>query len=115
MHADRFTTKSQEALSAAQRLAGARRNPQVTPLHLLVSLLEQEGGIVVPILRRANADVDGVRRRTNEALDGLATVRGEATSAPTIDGALTQLLNRADDEARGFGDEYVSTEHLLLA
>jgi ATP-dependent Clp protease ATP-binding subunit ClpB len=49
MQADRFTLKSQEALSAAQRLAGARRNPEVAPAHLLVVLLEQEGGIVVPV------------------------------------------------------------------
>src|SRR5829696_6607660 len=84
MQADRFTIKSQEALSAAQKLAAAKRNTQVDPLHLLVSLLEQEGGIVVPVLRRANADPEAVRRR-------------------------------ADEQPRGFGDEYVSTEHLLLA
>src|SRR5918999_1816381 len=73
MQADRFTVKSQEALAAAQRLAGARRNPEVAPPHLLLALLEQDGGIVVPVLRRA------------------------------------------EDEARGMGDEYVSSEHLLLA
>ena len=67
MQADRFTIKSQEALAAAQKLAAAKRNTQVDPLHLLVSLLEQEGGIVVPVLRRANADPEAVRRRANEA------------------------------------------------
>jgi ATP-dependent Clp protease ATP-binding subunit ClpB len=115
MHADRFTIKSQEALAAAQKLAAAKRNTQVDPLHLLVSLLEQEGGIVVPVLRRANADPEAVRRRTNEALDALPTVTGEATQAPNLDQRTIETLNRADDEARGFGDEYVSTEHLLLA
>ncbi|HEX8067786.1 MAG TPA: ATP-dependent chaperone ClpB [Thermoleophilaceae bacterium] len=115
MHTDRFTVKSQEALAAAQRLAGARRNPQVAPQHLLVALLEQEGGIVVPVLQRAGADVTGVRRRANEALDALPTVTGDATQAPSLDDATTKLLARADEEARGFGDEYVSTEHLLLA
>jgi ATP-dependent Clp protease ATP-binding subunit ClpB len=115
MHADRFTVKSQEALAAAQKLAAAKRNPQVDPLHLLVSLLEQEGGIVVPVLRRANADPEAVRRRANEALDALPTVTGEATQAPSLDQRTIDTLNRADDEARGFGDEYVSTEHLLLA
>ena len=114
MQADRFTVKSQEALAAAQRLAGARANPQVTPHHLLVALLEQEGGIVVPVLDHAGVDVQGVRRRTNAVLDGLATVRGEATQAPALDAATIQALNRADDEARSFGDEYVSTEHVLL-
>src|SRR5918998_2733193 len=115
MHVDRFTVKSQEALAAAQRLAGARRNPEVAPHHLLTALLEQEGGIVVPVLRRANADPESVRRRANEALDALPTVSGEATSAPAIGAALSQALEKADEEARGMGDEYVSAEHLLLA
>ncbi len=114
MQADRFTIKSQEALAAAQRLAGARHNPSVTPHHLLAALLEQEGGIVVPVLQRAGADVEGIRRRANEALDRLPTVSG-ATEAPALDTDTGKLLERADEEARGFGDEYVSTEHLLLA
>jgi ATP-dependent Clp protease ATP-binding subunit ClpB len=115
MQTDRFTVKSQEALAAAQRLAGARRNPEVAPAHLLLTLLEQEGGIVVPVLRRAGADPERVRRRANEALDALPTVTGDATSAPSLGSALIELLRRADEEARGMGDEYVSTEHLLLA
>ncbi|MEA2388932.1 MAG: ATP-dependent Clp protease ATP-binding subunit ClpB [Thermoleophilaceae bacterium] len=115
MHPDRFTVKAQEALRAAQKLAGARRNPQVSPLHVLVSLLEQEGGIVVPVLQSAGADPEGVRRRANEALDKLPTVTGDATAAPSLDDGTGKLLETADEEARGFGDEYVSTEHLLLA
>src|SRR5512132_1872306 len=114
MQADRFTVKSQEALAAAQRLAGARHNPEVTPQHLLVALLEQEGGIVVPVLRRAGADPERARRLVNEALDRLPTVSGEA-SAPALGQDLIRLLQSADEEARGLGDEYVSTEHLLLA
>src|SRR2546425_127688 len=115
MQADRFTIRSQEALAAAQRLAGARRNPSVTPHHLLVALLEQEGGIVVPVLQRAGADLEGVRRRANEVLDALPQVSGDAVEAPAMDTGTAKLLERADEEARGFGDEYVSTEHLLLA
>jgi len=114
MHADRFTVKSQEAFAAAQRLAGARRNPEVAPQHLLVALLEQDGGIVVPVLRRAGADPERVRRLVNEALDGLPTVSGDA-SAPALGQDLIRLLQHADEEARGMGDEYVSTEHLLVA
>jgi ATP-dependent Clp protease ATP-binding subunit ClpB len=115
MQADRFTVKSQEALAAAQRLAGARGNPEVTPQHLLVSLLEQEGSIVVPVLRRAGADPERVRRRANEALDAQPKVTGAAGAAPTLGQDLIRLLQASDDEARGLGDEYVSTEHLLLA
>ncbi len=115
MQADRFTVKSQEALSAAQRIASARRNPEVAPGHLLIALLEQDGGIVVPVLRRVGADPQAVRTRANEALDALPTVTGEAPAAPSLAAATIELLRRADEEARSFGDEYVSTEHLLLA
>jgi ATP-dependent Clp protease ATP-binding subunit ClpB len=114
MQADRFTVKSQEALAAAQRLAGARHNPEVTPQHLLVALLEQEGGIVVPVLRRAGADPERVRRLVNEALDALPKLSGDV-STPALGQDLVRLLQAADDEARSLGDEYVSTEHLLLA
>jgi ATP-dependent Clp protease ATP-binding subunit ClpB len=115
MQADRFTIKSQEALAAAQRIAGARGNPQLEPPHLLVALIEQEGGIVVPVLRAVRADAERVRRRANEAVDALPAARGDTTQAPSPSQQTIEVLNRADDEARGFGDEYVSTEHLLLA
>ncbi len=115
MQADRFTVKSQEALAAAQRLAGARRNPEVAPYHVLAALLEQDGGIVVPVLRRVGADPATVRRQANAALDALPTVGGDAPAAPALSRETIELLSRADEEARGFGDEYVSTEHLLLA
>jgi ATP-dependent Clp protease ATP-binding subunit ClpB len=115
MQLDRFTIKSQEALAAAQRVAGARGNPQLEPPHLLAALLEQPEGIVVPVLRAASADPERVRRSANEALDTLPTARGEATQAPAPSQQTIQVLNKADEEARGFGDEYVSTEHVLLA
>src|ERR687898_759946 len=114
MQADRFTVKSQEALAAAQRLAATRHNPEVAPQHLLLALLEQDGGIVVPVLRRAGGDPERVRRLANEALDAAPTVSGDA-SAPALGQDLISLLQAADDEARSMGDEYVSTEHLLLA
>ena len=83
MQADRFTIKSQEALAAAQRIAGARGNPQLEPQHLLVALLEQEGGIVVPVLRSAGADPERVRRTANEALDAVPAARGDVTQVPS--------------------------------
>jgi ATP-dependent Clp protease ATP-binding subunit ClpB len=115
MQADRFTIKSQEALAAAQQLAGARRNPQVAPVHLLLALLEQEGGIVVPVLKRVGANVEAVRAKANEQLDSFPVVTGDASAAPQMGEAMADLLGRADDEARGLRDEYVSTEHLLIA
>ena len=115
MQADRFTVKSQEALSAAQRIASARRNSEVSPAHLLIALLEQDGGIVAPVLRRTGADPQAVRTRANQALDELPTVSGDPPAAPSLSAAAIELLRRADEEARSLGDEYVSTEHLLLA
>src|SRR3954470_3693839 len=115
MHSDRLTNKSQQAFAAALSIARARRNPQVTPYHLLVALLEQEGGIVVPVLQRADADPEGIRRRANEALDKLPKVTGSTEGGPGFSGDVSALLQRAEDEARGLSDEYVSTEHLLLA
>ncbi len=115
MQPDRMTVKTQEALAAAQRLAQTRRNAQVGPQHLLVALLEQEGGIVVPVLRRAGADPDAVRRKANAALDEAPTVTGDTSAQPAPDSALADLFAKADEAARGMGDEYVSTEHLLLA
>src|SRR3982750_1983088 len=115
MHSDRLTNKSQQAFAAALSIARARRNPQVTPLHLLVALLEQEGGIVVPVLQRANADPEGIRRRANETLDKLPKVTGDQEGGPGFSGDVSAVLQRAEDEARGLSDEYVSTEHLLLA
>ncbi|HEY7631438.1 MAG TPA: ATP-dependent chaperone ClpB [Thermoleophilaceae bacterium] len=115
MQIDRFTIKSQEAIQAAQGLAAGRRNPQVAPVHLLLALLEQEGGIVVPVLKRVGVDPESVRARANEQLDGFPVVTGDASAAPEFGAAMAEVLKRADDEARGMGDEYVSTEHLLLA
>ena len=115
MQPDRMTVKTQEALAAAQRLAQTRRNAQVGPHHLLVALLEQDGGIVVPVLRRAGADPDAVRRKANQVLDDAPTVTGDTSAQPTPDAALGTLFAKADEAARGMGDEYVSTEHLLLA
>src|SRR2546423_14565294 len=116
MPSDRLTHKSRRASAAALSIARARRNPQVTPNHLLVALLEQEGGIVVPVLQRANGDPEGIRRRANEALDKLPKVTGPGQEGgPGFSGDVSALLQRAEDEARGLSDEYVSTEHLLLA
>src|SRR5689334_7478986 len=115
MQPDRFTIKSQEALQAAQQLAGARRNPQVAPVHLLLALLEQEGGIAVPVLKRLGVSPETVRAKANEQLDKFPVVTGDASAAPQLGEAMVEVLKRADDEARGMGDQYVSVEHLLLA
>src|ERR1700747_3891880 len=82
MQLDRFTIKSQEALQAAQRLADERRNPQTMPEHLLAVLLEQEGGIVVPVLRKLGVDPAAVRQANSQALDALPKIQGSASPEP---------------------------------
>src|SRR3954470_13717166 len=109
MNADRFTIKSQEAIQAAQRLADDRRNPQVTPEHLLSVLLEQDGGVVVPVLNKLGAGVDPIRTDINVALDALPAL-GEGGEASGAGSELLAVLRAADKEARDLGDEYVSTE-----
>ena len=74
MQADRFTVKSQEAVSSAQQLASARRNPETTPAHLLVALLVQEDGLVVPILQKLGADTATIGARAHEAVEALPTL-----------------------------------------
>jgi ATP-dependent Clp protease ATP-binding subunit ClpB len=114
MNADRFTIKSQEAIQAALELARQRRNPQVNSNHLLLSLLEQDDALVVPILNHLKVDVAGVRRRANEAVDMLPTVTGEA-SDPAYDSEFVAVLRRAESDAKKLGDQYIPTEDLLLA
>ncbi|MGZ4245829.1 MAG: Clp protease N-terminal domain-containing protein, partial [Solirubrobacteraceae bacterium] len=118
MQPDRFTIKSQEALQAAQRLADERRNPQTTPEHLLAVLLEQEGGVVAPVQRKLGADPAAVRQSLSPRLDALPKLTaGAGTGAEPAGGSteLVQILRTAETEMRELHDEYVSTEHLLLA
>jgi ATP-dependent Clp protease ATP-binding subunit ClpB len=117
MQPDRFTIKSQEALQAAQQLADERRNPQTTPEHVLAVLLEQPEGIVVPVLRKLGVDPAAVRQALGSALDALPKLSGSDASPEPAGGSseLVQVLRGAEGEMRELGDEYVSTEHLLLA
>jgi ATP-dependent Clp protease ATP-binding subunit ClpB len=116
MQPDRFTIKSQEALQAAQRLADERRNPQTTPEHLLAVLLEQEGGVVVPVLRKLGVDPASVRQALAGTLDALPKLSGSAQPDPAGGSSeLVQILRTAENEMRELSDDYVSTEHLMLA
>jgi ATP-dependent Clp protease ATP-binding subunit ClpB len=117
MQPDKFTIKSQEAIQAAQRLADDRRNPQTTPEHLLAVLLEQDGGVVVPVLRKLGVDPAAVRQALGPALDALPKLSGSASSQEPAGGSseLVQILRTAENEMRELNDEYVSTEHLMLA
>ena len=115
MQPDRFTIKSQEAVAAAQRLASEHRNTEVAPAHLLLALLDQEDGLVVPVLQKLGADVASIRRRTLDAIESLPRLSGDAEPDLRPSQAFVRTLQRAEKEMAGLGDEYISTEHLLLA
>ena len=115
MQADRFTTKSQEAVAAAQRLAVERRNTEVAPAHLLLALLDQADGLVVPVLQKLGADVAEIRAGAERAVGGLATLSGGAEADVRPSSGLIKAIQRAERESAGLGDEYISTEDLLLA
>ena len=115
MQPDRFTIKSQEAVATTQRLASEHRNTEVSPAHLLLALLDQEDGLVAPVLQKLGADVPSIRRRTLAAIDGLPRLSGDADPDLRPSQAFVRTLQRAEKEMAGLGDEYISTEHLLLA
>jgi ATP-dependent Clp protease ATP-binding subunit ClpB len=117
MQPDRFTIKSQEALTAAQRLADECRNPQTTPEHLLAVLLEQDVGVVPAVLRKLGVEPATARRSVGVALDALPKLTASAGREEPAAGSgeLVQILRAAEREMRQLKDEYVSTEHLMLA
>ncbi|HEV7459255.1 MAG TPA: ATP-dependent chaperone ClpB [Solirubrobacteraceae bacterium] len=115
MNPDRFTIKTQEALQAGQRLAEERRNPELVPEHLLAVLLEQESGVVAPVLDKLGADPGSLRAAINSAIDALPTVSGDDAATPNASSTLVQVLRAAEKEAGALKDEYISTEHVLLA
>jgi ATP-dependent Clp protease ATP-binding subunit ClpB len=111
---DKLTRKSQEALSLAVRQAASDGNPQVEPLHLLLALLAQQEGIARPLLDAAGADVSRLLATAVAAKSQLPQVRGTTTSGPETSRQLLSVINTAARLARDMGDEYVSTEHLLV-
>jgi ATP-dependent Clp protease ATP-binding subunit ClpB len=115
MQPDRFTIKTQEAIQAAQQLAEERRNPQLVPEHLLAVLLEQEGGVVAPVLSKLGVEPLSLREPINRALDALPTLGTGSEQAAGPSNEVGTVLRAAGQEASQLGDEYVSTEHVLLA
>ncbi|HEY2715031.1 MAG TPA: ATP-dependent chaperone ClpB [Solirubrobacterales bacterium] len=114
MQADRFTTKAQEAVAAAQELARSHRNPEIAPPHLLVALLDQPEGLVVPVLQRIGADTATIAARASEAVAALPKLGGEGEE-PRMASSMAATLRRAEQEMARLGDEYISTDHMLLA
>ncbi|MCI0377294.1 MAG: ATP-dependent chaperone ClpB [Gemmataceae bacterium] len=114
MDQNRFTEKSLEALSSAQRLAAKLGHQQMDVEHLLLAMLDQERGLAGSILNKAEVPVDGLKLKVHRELEKLPRVSGGAGEVG-ITGRLNRLLGQAEDEARKLKDEYVSVEHFLLA
>ncbi|CAA9242997.1 MAG: ClpB protein [uncultured Blastococcus sp.] len=110
----KLTTRSQEAIAAAQRLAVARGQAALEPLHLLAALLEQPDGIAGPLLKAVGADPVDVRTKADAALRRMPSVSGATVPAPSPSRELLRVINAAGEQASALGDEYVSTEHLLV-
>ncbi len=112
MRFDKLTIKSQEALSEAQSLATARGHSQITPAHLLQALLAQPEGSTIPILQKIGVALPPLQANAEELLTALPKVSGG--SQPTLSPDLANALEAAETDASERGDEYTSTEHLLL-
>jgi ATP-dependent Clp protease ATP-binding subunit ClpB len=111
---DKLTVKSQEAIQGAAGLAAEHGNPEVLPLHLMAALLEDKDGVVLPVLEKVGVGVQQLLAGVNGAMAKLPKVQG-ASQQPGMGAALTKVLDQAFKEADNFKDDYVSTEHLLLA
>jgi ATP-dependent Clp protease ATP-binding subunit ClpB len=110
---EKFTVKSQEAVQSASQLASEHGNPEVLPLHLLAALLGDREGIIAPVLEKIGVPVAPLGAKVEESLGKLPKVSGGAQ--PGASAALNRVFEQAFKEADNFKDEYVSTEHLLLA
>ncbi|MFL5598336.1 MAG: Clp protease N-terminal domain-containing protein, partial [Gemmatimonadaceae bacterium] len=108
---DRLTVKATEGLNEAVDLARRAGNPLVYDLHLLMALLTQDEGIVVPILQKLGVSVAQLRETVGREMGRYPK---QSNAQPTLSRELNQVFDKAEADARDLGDEFVSTEHFLL-
>jgi ATP-dependent Clp protease ATP-binding subunit ClpB len=111
---EKLTVKSQQAVQAAASLAAENGNPEVLPMHLLAALLEDREGVVLPVLEGAGVRVQQLLSGANAAIAKLPKVSG-SNAQPAMAASLQKILDLARKEAESFKDDFISTEHLLLA
>jgi len=110
-----FTTKSREAIELAQALALEAQNPEIHPLHLLKALLEPKEGVVLSVCKKIGVDIPSLAKAVDAAVKQLPAVKIDSeTVQMQVNPATIKTLRQAEKEAANFGDEYISTEHLLL-
>ena len=112
---EKFTVKAQEAVQRGNDLASEHGNPELVPLHLLAALLEDKEGIVQPVLEKIGIGPQATLNDTYREIERLPKVSGGGAAQAAMSKAANELLERSFKEAANFKDEYVSTEHLLLA
>lgn len=116
MNIDRYTEKAQEALQQASKIAQSKGQPQVDLEHLLSSLLAQDPGLALSILRKSNINTDTLRKRCDQEIDRLPKVSGSNQDGNIyLAGRLNTILKQSEEEAKKFKDDYISVEHILLA
>jgi ATP-dependent Clp protease ATP-binding subunit ClpB len=113
MNAERLTTKSREVIKAAVDIAANRGHATVEPWHLLLSLLDTGGSTATALLRAVGANPADVRREAARAVEKLPSARGSSVGEPSVSREFANAIAAGEQIARPFGDEYVSTEHLL--
>jgi ATP-dependent Clp protease ATP-binding subunit ClpB len=114
MDAERLTTRSQEAVATAVRRAAAAGHPEVAPVHLLLALLDQEGGVASPLIAATGADPAAVHARAEQLLSQLPTASGSSVAAPSLSRGVQAAFEAAQKAAAQAQDDFVSTEHLVV-
>jgi ATP-dependent Clp protease ATP-binding subunit ClpB len=115
MNFQKFTIKSQEAVQNAQEIASSYNNQAIEPEHLLAALVQDSEGVVAPILQKLGANLNYIKIKVNEAVEKLPKISGAGVGNQYVSQPLGQVFENALKEAEQLKDEYVSTEHLLLA
>ncbi len=115
MNSEKMTQKTLEAIESAHSEAVRRGHSELTTVHLLQVLLNQEQGLVPKLLEKMEVPVGQLESRVDESLKNLPTFNGSSPGRVIPSGEMSQVLVRAEDEAKRLQDDYVSVEHLLLA
>src|SRR5688572_26617664 len=114
MQPDKFTTKTQAAIQAAQSLAHKRSHQEIDGEHLLSALLEQEESLIPPLLQRLDVNLTQLVADLDQELAKRVQVKGTSSRDVYLSNSLKKVLDAAESEAEKLKDEYISTEHLLL-
>lgn len=115
MDMEKFTRKAQQSLVEAQHIAKDYSHQEIFPSHLLKAMLNQDDGIVIPLLEKAEANIKIIKEKNEELLDKLPQVYSKKDAQAYMSYKLNEILREADKQADALGDKFVSTEHFLLA